>query len=929
MPQDEDDRLNSYSFTIMQFPVDLTVNELSNDSIEYLRSIEASRYTSREAADIIESRIDVLRRKVPPSPPRDETREPMKRQVVVIHHDGRTLPTMYGVPYVPHESTIADLSSGLEALVDLEEGERFIWGWTSFESHYHGILHGGFLSDTVNVPIDNAHFYTLTAWRVPTAPLYCMYEVSLGTGIGPMAPPILVETHDVNLLVKALRPFIRNEHLMHTIMVDAVAFPSTLRHTSWKKVVVILDDHVHAHGVPVYTEVAKPYLTHPSGTTRALLDTWRQEGHKKHDTLVREDSTPAALRSSLLLAHNASYTYSFACIDRTTIRMMVHVTPGGKHSTLANFCDMENRRRWTTAVHIEQRLGRSFNIYMAMLALLEMDDLGPSVEQPESIRIPLKRHQLQSIHKMLALEKTETFSSCLSSKCSDTTWWVPRFNYIYPNSPDVERSGGFLCDTVGMGKTLSMISMCVEHPPPTAGSFNTLIICPPSILVQWKREIEKYSSLKVLEYHGKKKHGIDRHALREYDIVLTTYTTYGLSPVLLSEGNPIRWHRVVYDESHTMSDSMSRRAPRARNVWCVSATPFTNIDRQLRAILGPLRFSANSPAAVYYVMEKLMVRHTQRQSENLPELIVHDVGVQFQTDTEKRLYAQVYGYAVNYMRYENGRRNPLQVHAYIQDLRQICTSGGSSGDHHQSGITTTPDYALVAPDDEDDMCPICMNVYDQPVITTCNHWFCSDCLGTALSIPPGKCPMCRAPQQLTDIRLGVLAGQVPPPDTSMEEEEVPPECSSKIQRLLIMLEAMRSTDPSAKALVFCESSAALPLITAALKNHGIKSRCIHGSMPAIQRGNAIKAFQEDAATTVFVSSIRSAGSGINLTAANHIFFVGPVINRGNYTQAVGRAHRTGQTRAVNVYRLYMEETIEERMIENLQWTYDDICNLFL
>jgi SWI/SNF-related matrix-associated actin-dependent regulator of chromatin subfamily A3 len=541
-------------------------------------------------------------------------------------------------------------------------------------------------------------------------------------------------------------------------------------------------------------------------------------------------------------------------------------------------------------------------------------------------------------------EKTE-FATTFFTRCAENAWWDPRTSGLQGTSMQ-EISGGFLCDTVGLGKTLSMIALCVSRPPEDMNAYKTLVLCPPSILVQWKREIEKFSSLRVFEYHGKKKQGVTRDTLRAFDIILTTYTTYLqnhiFTHILEHDGTytyaPITWHRVIYDESHTMSERFTRTQTiiHARHRWCVTATPFNNLARQFKALGLPSRHHEYGFPALYYTLEPLMIRHTQKHSTELPELAMEDAAVQFQTEGEKRLYDLAHARVKHDMHnVRNMHVDALKVHSHVNALRRLCTAGAWSleslfSSRPSQSPSLKPDFNLVAPHDDDDMCPICMNIYEQPMVTTCNHWFCADCIAMALNMPPGKCPMCRNPLRAQDLRAGVLFGQVPD-DDPMEDivHAGTIECSSKLNHLMTMLESMRDQDATSKALVFCESSTTIPVIMDALKETGFKARCIHGSMAALQRGNAIKAFQEDACTTVFVSSLRSAAAGINLTAANHIFFLGPVMNQANYTQAIGRAHRTGQARRVTVHRLFMEGTIEDQLRTEQHWTLEKLCRLFV
>jgi len=92
-------------------------------------------------------------------------------------------------------------------------------------------------------------------------------------------------------------------------------------------------------------------------------------------------------------------------------------------------------------------------------------------------------------------------------------------------------------------------------------------------------------------------------------------------------------------------------------------------------------------------------------------------------------------------------------------------------------------------------------------------------------------------------------------------------------------------------------------------------------MPMKQRANALEAFQNDPPTTIFLLSIRAAACGINLTQANRVFILEPLLNPAIEQQAVGRVHRLGQKRDVEVVRLVMENSVETRIRQMLKKKY--------
>ena len=77
----------------------------------------------------------------------------------------------------------------------------------------------------------------------------------------------------------------------------------------------------------------------------------------------------------------------------------------------------------------------------------------------------------------------------------------------------------------------------------------------------------------------------------------------------------------------------------------------------------------------------------------------------------------------------------------------------------------------------------------------------------------------------------------------------------------------------------------------------------------------VDAFQADDGPPVFLISLKAGGTGLNLTAADHVFLVDPWWNPAVEDQAADRAHRIGQDRPVIVYRLVAEDTVEERILK--------------
>jgi len=116
-----------------------------------------------------------------------------------------------------------------------------------------------------------------------------------------------------------------------------------------------------------------------------------------------------------------------------------------------------------------------------------------------------------------------------------------------------------------------------------------------------------------------------------------------------------------------------------------------------------------------------------------------------------------------------------------------------------------------------------------------------------------------------------------------------------------------------RALVFSQFVGHLALMRAALDARGIRYEYLDGSTPSAERERRVAAFQAGGAE-LFLISLRAGGTGLNLTAADYVVHLDPWWNPAVEDQASDRAHRIGQERPVTIYRLIMQDSIEERIV---------------
>ncbi|KAI7850216.1 P-loop containing nucleoside triphosphate hydrolase protein, partial [Circinella umbellata] len=107
----------------------------------------------------------------------------------------------------------------------------------------------------------------------------------------------------------------------------------------------------------------------------------------------------------------------------------------------------------------------------------------------------------------------------------------------------------------------------------------------------------------------------------------------------------------------------------------------------------------------------------------------------------------------------------------------------------------------------------------------------------------------------------------------------------------------------------------LDLLEDPLKEHGFKFLRFDGKTPAGKRSKMINTFQNDPKYKIFLISLKAGGVGLNLTAANRVILMDIWWNPAMENQAIDRVHRIGQKKEVHVHRLFINQSIENTILE--------------
>eukprot|EP00891_Asterochloris_glomerata_P005983 jgi/Astpho2/5983/Aster-x1340 len=212
-------------------------------------------------------------------------------------------------------------------------------------------------------------------------------------------------------------------------------------------------------------------------------------------------------------------------------------------------------------------------------------------------------------------------------------------------------------------------------------------------------------------------------------------------------------------------------------------------------------------------------------------------------------------------------------------------------------------------------CGICLSpLGDILQMFKCGHFFCDNCVTTLVQGGgPLFCPTCRRKISKSSIKR-VANGQ----SLCLDEPEyirvpVVGQWMTKITSLLRRLIKLRESAPDEKSLVFSQFPDALELVARALRINGFDA----AQLSTRQKSKAVLTkFEKNDGCKVFLLSLRKGAAGLTLIRANHVFLLEPAMDPAILQQAVGRAHRMGQTKIVHVYRVLMSGTIEEAVMQH-------------
>ena len=137
--------------------------------------------------------------------------------------------------------------------------------------------------------------------------------------------------------------------------------------------------------------------------------------------------------------------------------------------------------------------------------------------------------------------------------------------------------------------------------------------------------------------------------------------------------------------------------------------------------------------------------------------------------------------------------------------------------------------------------------------------------------------------------------------------------SAKLARCVELVR--EAVETGHRVLLFSQFTSMLAILERRLNEENVPFYTLQGSTPRDKRAAMVTAFNSEQGAPVFLISLKAGGTGLNLTAADVVIHYDPWWNVAAQNQAADRAHRIGQQRPVQVYKLIAENTVEERITD--------------
>lgn len=415
--------------------------------------------------------------------------------------------------------------------------------------------------------------------------------------------------------------------------------------------------------------------------------------------------------------------------------------------------------------------------------------------------------------------------------------------------------GGILADDMGLGKTAQALAHVLTEKEAGRLKRPALVVLPTSLLFNWQAEAARMApGLRVLALHGADRAKRYPH-IADHDLVLTTY------PLLWRDVDALvaqPFHLLILDEAQMVKNAGSRSARALRklqapHLLCLTGTPLENHLGELWA-----QFDFLMPGFLGDV-RSFNARWRKPIEEN------------GETLRAQLLSQRVRPFILRRRKQDVATELPPRTETILRVQLQ-----GRQRELYEAVRTTA----------------------DKQVRRALER---QGFEGSQIAILDA---LLKLRQVCCDPRL--VKGTTKTAHT-MER--------AKLELLADLLPAL--VDEGRRVLVFSQFTEMLALTAEMLDTLVLPYLTLTGQTPPRERGAVVKRFQaqDETSAPILLASLKAGGVGLNLTAADTVIHLDPWWNPAVEEQATARAHRIGQDQPVFVYKLVVEGSIEERMLE--------------
>uniref|UniRef100_A0A4W5R8E0 B-TFIID TATA-box binding protein associated factor 1 n=1 Tax=Hucho hucho TaxID=62062 RepID=A0A4W5R8E0_9TELE len=477
---------------------------------------------------------------------------------------------------------------------------------------------------------------------------------------------------------------------------------------------------------------------------------------------------------------------------------------------------------------------------------------------------------------------------------------------------------GILCDDMGLGKTLQSICILAgdhylraqEYAKTKAADCTplpSLVVCPPTLTGHWVDEVGKFCTdeyLNPLHYTGppteraRLQHQVKKHNLvvASYDVVRNDIDFF----------RNIKFNYCILDEGHVIKNGKTKLSKAIKQLVAnfrviLSGTPIQNNVLELWSLfdfLMPGFLGTERQFAARYGKPILASRDAKSSSRE------QEAGVL----AMEALHRQVLPFLLRRMKKDVLQDLPPKI---IQDY--YCNLSPLQVQLYEDFAKSRAKVSV-----EDTISTASIHEEEKPKLKATGHVFQALQYLRKLCNHPGLVLLPQHPEykRITD----QLAAQ----HSSLRDIQHSPKLSALKQLLLDCglgssgsAEGTEAVVAPHRVLIFCQLKSMLDIVEHDLLKPQLPTVTylrLDGSVPTGLRHSIVSRFNNDPSIDVLLLTTHVGGLGLNLTGADTVVFVEHDWNPMRDLQAMDRAHRIGQKRVVNVYRLITRGTLEEKIM---------------